>query len=99
MARQSKMVREQRLWKQEPSARRQEIKQALKHAKINDPGKVFDLMLALQKRPLNESTVRKVRRCMLCGRSKGVYRMFNMCRCCIRKNMSNGLIPGYVKSS
>ena len=43
--------------------------------------------------------VRFVRRCGFCGRPKGVYRAFGMCRCCLRKYAMQGLIPGLRKAS
>ena len=55
--------------------------------------------LKLQKRPRNESKCRVKRRCTQCGRPRGVYRKFGMCRICIRNNMVRGFIPGLRKSS
>ncbi|MEJ2066725.1 MAG: type Z 30S ribosomal protein S14 [Deltaproteobacteria bacterium] len=43
--------------------------------------------------------VRKYNRCPLCGRSRGFYRKFNMCRICLRKLALQGDIPGVIKSS
>lgn len=43
--------------------------------------------------------VRAYTRCPLCGRSKAVFRKFNMCRICFRKLANEGLIPGVTKSS
>jgi len=42
---------------------------------------------------------RRVRRCTLCGRSRGVYRKFGICRVCFRKLASEGMIPGIKKAS
>jgi small subunit ribosomal protein S14 len=42
---------------------------------------------------------RHVRRCELCGRSRGVYRKFRICRICFRKLANEGLIPGVRKAS
>lgn len=42
--------------------------------------------------------VRRRRRCRLCGRPRGVYRKFGICRLCFRKMASNGLIPGVRKA-
>jgi small subunit ribosomal protein S14 len=38
-------------------------------------------------------------RCKLCGRSRGVYKKFNICRICLRNLANRGEIPGMRKSS
>ncbi|MDR1926566.1 MAG: type Z 30S ribosomal protein S14 [Endomicrobium sp.] len=38
-------------------------------------------------------------RCRLCGRPRGFYRDFGLCRICLRKLAHNGEIPGITKSS
>ena len=43
--------------------------------------------------------VRAVSRCHVCGRSKGVYRDFNLCRLCLRTLALRGELPGVTKSS
>ncbi len=43
--------------------------------------------------------VRKYNRCRLCGRSRGYFREFDICRLCFRKLASEGRIPGIIKSS
>jgi len=43
--------------------------------------------------------VRAYNRCPLCGRARGYYRKFNMCRLCLRAHSNKGLIPGVTKSS
>jgi small subunit ribosomal protein S14 len=43
--------------------------------------------------------VREYNRCPICGRSRGYYRKFDMCRICFREMASNGLLPGITKSS
>jgi len=42
---------------------------------------------------------RHVRRCKLCGRSRAVYRKFQVCRICFRTLALEGLIPGVRKAS
>jgi len=42
---------------------------------------------------------RKYNRCQLCGRRRGYYRKFTLCRICFRNLASRGEIPGVVKSS
>jgi small subunit ribosomal protein S14 len=44
-------------------------------------------------------STRRVRRCELCGRRRGVYRKFSLCRICFRKLALEGLIPGVRKAS
>ena len=43
--------------------------------------------------------VRAYNRCPVCGRPRAFYRKFRMCRICLRKYASAGLIPGVIKSS
>jgi small subunit ribosomal protein S14 len=44
-------------------------------------------------------SVRRERRCKICGRPRAVYRKFGICRICFRKLADQGLIPGVRKSS
>ncbi len=43
--------------------------------------------------------VRKYNRCNLCGRRRGYYRKFKICRLCIRLLANRGEIPGLRKAS
>jgi small subunit ribosomal protein S14 len=38
-------------------------------------------------------------RCKVCGRPRGYYRRFGLCRICLRELALEGKIPGVVKSS
>ncbi|HKC52783.1 MAG TPA: type Z 30S ribosomal protein S14 [Myxococcota bacterium] len=38
-------------------------------------------------------------RCHRCGRARGYYRKFDLCRICLRKLALEGKIPGITKSS
>lgn len=38
-------------------------------------------------------------RCSRCGRPRGFYRRFGLCRICVREMALRGEIPGLVKSS
>lgn len=38
-------------------------------------------------------------RCKLCGRARGVYKKFQICRICLRSLANKGEIPGMRKSS
>jgi small subunit ribosomal protein S14 len=43
--------------------------------------------------------VRRHSRCKQCGRSRGYYRKFELCRICFRLLSLRGDIPGVIKSS
>jgi len=43
--------------------------------------------------------VREYNRCLCCGRPRGFYRKFKMCRLCLRKHALEGLMPGLTKAS
>ncbi len=44
-------------------------------------------------------STRIVRRCWKCGRSRGFFKRFGLCRICFRELANNGRIPGIRKSS
>jgi len=44
-------------------------------------------------------SAREYHRCPVCGRARGYYRKFDLCRICFRKLASQGEIPGVIKSS
>ncbi|HLD03395.1 MAG TPA: type Z 30S ribosomal protein S14 [Candidatus Dojkabacteria bacterium] len=44
-------------------------------------------------------STRVVNRCIICGRRRAYYRMFKMCRICLRNKAHSGDIPGLSKSS
>ncbi|HUT34832.1 MAG TPA: type Z 30S ribosomal protein S14 [Planctomycetota bacterium] len=44
-------------------------------------------------------STRKVLRCELCGRDRGNYRKFRLCRICFRTLALRGHIPGVRKAS
>lgn len=43
--------------------------------------------------------VRQHNRCPICGRPRGYYRKFDMCRICFRNLALKGSLPGVIKSS
>lgn len=43
--------------------------------------------------------VRAYNRCPRCGRSRGYFRKFNLCRCCLRELALAGQLPGVRKAS
>lgn len=59
----------------------------------------FDAVVQLNKRPRNESKSRLRNRCQQCGRPRGTFRRFGLCRICLRKAAMNGDVPGLVKAS
>ncbi len=43
--------------------------------------------------------VRKYNRCKQCGRPRAYYKLFGLCRICMRQLAHEGKLPGVVKSS
>lgn len=43
--------------------------------------------------------VRSYNRCMRCGRPRGYYRKFGLCRICLRELAHKGEVPGLAKAS
>ena len=43
--------------------------------------------------------VRHRNRCKRCGRPRGYYRKFGLCRICLRELALQGQIPGVIKAS
>ena len=56
-------------------------------------------MSKLDKMPRDMSASRVRHRCFLCGRGRGNYRRFGICRICLRNATMSGLVPGLSKSS
>lgn len=54
-------------------------------------------MAKLAKKP--KFSVRHRNRCKVCGRPRGYYRKFDLCRVCLRKLALEGQVPGVTKSS
>lgn len=54
--------------------------------------------IAKSKRLQGHST-RGTNRCKICGRPRAYYRMFGLCRLCLRELAHKGELPGVVKSS
>jgi len=55
-------------------------------------------MMVKAERPPKFKT-RRYNRCKLCGRARGFYRKFQICRICFRNLASRGEIPGVRKAS
>lgn len=77
---------------------RTELRNLIKDANISYDEKVL-LCEKLNKKPRNESLSRCSRRCELCGRPRGVYRRFGLCRLCLRNAAMRGDLPGVTKAS
>ncbi len=55
-------------------------------------------LLAKQKKQ-QKFAVREYSRCQRCGRARGYYRKFGLCRICLRELAHEGKIPGVTKAS
>ncbi|MFO0614402.1 MAG: type Z 30S ribosomal protein S14 [Polyangiaceae bacterium] len=49
-------------------------------------------------RPVKFSS-RQKNRCKVCGRARGYYRDFELCRVCLRMFALRGELPGVIKAS
>lgn len=74
-----------------------EKRKAIKDELLNDPMN-HELQHKLSK-TRNASHVRVRNRCRFCGRPRGTYRKFGICRICLRQLLNKGLIPGLRKAS
>jgi small subunit ribosomal protein S14 len=59
----------------------------------------FEARLKLAELPRNANPTRVRNRCMVTGRSRSVYRKFQLSRIMIRELGNMGMIPGLTKSS
>ena len=55
------------------------------------------LIMKARRKP--KFAVRGYTRCNICGRARGVFRKFQLCRICLREQAHRGLLPGITKSS
>ena len=78
-------------------------KRAALKAIINDQSKTdeerFQARLELQQLPRNSSPSRLRNRCVVTGRSRGVYKQFGLTRHKVREMAMRGEIPGMTKAS
>lgn len=79
-------------------AKRVELKKIIKSHKTSLEEKE-NAIAKIEKLPKNSSTVRLRNRCLLTGRSRGVYRKFKLSRLCFRELALDARLPGIVKSS
>ena len=74
------------------------IKQIIKESAEN-PEEMMRARMKRNKMSRNASPSRVRRRCGQCGRSRGVYRLYGLCRICLREAAMRGDIPGLSKAS
>ncbi len=77
--------------------RRDELKETIKSS--TDFQVIMECQAKLAKLPVNSNPVRHSTRCQSCGRPHAVYRKFNLCRICLRKELMSGNVTGGRKSS
>ncbi|MDR0406922.1 MAG: 30S ribosomal protein S14 [Holosporales bacterium] len=83
---------------QRQKVRRSALKGVIMDKKI-DPAERFQAQLKLSALPRNGAASRIRNRCLLTGRSRGVYRKFRLSRLMFREMASAGLLPGVRKAS
>lgn len=79
-------------------AYRLELKEKIRSPK-STPEERLDAQMRLQKLPKGALPVRLRNRCQLTGRSRGVYKKFNLSRIKFRELAHQGLLPGVGKAS
>lgn len=99
MAKKSIIAREKK--KQRVVERCAEVRKSIKEAfkKATDFEERFEIANKLHKLPRNAGPSRTVQRCRMCGRPKGVFRKFGLCRIHLREAMNRGDVPGGRKAS
>ena len=78
--------------------KRKELKIKIKDKKLPLEQR-FKAQMKLTKLPKNSSRIRIMNRCEITGRPHGVYRKLKISRIALRQLVSQGKIPGMVKSS
>jgi len=96
----SQVLRDQRRDKliQKHAAKRAELRAKLKDATIA-AGDKHAIQEAFAKLPRNSCPARRTRRCRVTGRSRAVYRKFEVSRIMLRELGLRGELPGLRKSS
>lgn len=72
---------------------------ALKEQLLKEPEQRDELQIKLQSRSRDESPIRIRSRCRFCGRPRGTYKKFGLCRVHLREAAMRGEVPGLKKSS
>jgi small subunit ribosomal protein S14 len=100
MAKTNMKARERRRISMSKKAR---SKRELLKSKIKDQNLPYEekmvFVAKLMQSPRDESPSRVRNRCRVCGRSRGVYKKFKLCRIHLREAMVRGDVPGLVKAS
>ena len=88
---------------------RRELVKKFKNKRKNLKKKIMQKSITIEERlkyqnqlnelPRNSSSIRVRNRCMLTGRTRGVYRKFGLSRIKLRELSMTGYLPGVVKSS
>jgi small subunit ribosomal protein S14 len=100
MARKCKKVKEEKRIQLSQKARlkRKDLQDKIKSPHTSDEDRSL-FVTELNMRPRNESQVRVRSRCRFCGRSRGVYKKFGLCRIHMREAFVRGDVPGLRKAS
>lgn len=100
MAKTSVIEREKKRLKKVAAARtrREGLKETIR---VGNEDERDEAIIALQKLPRDTSPARVTVRCSVegCGRPRGVYRKFGLCRIHFRERFCQGEIPGTKKAS
>jgi len=75
-----------------------ELKETIRSPKTSDEER-YEAQRKLAKIPKSALAVRFRNRCQLTGRSRGVYRKYNLSRIKFRELAHQGLLPGVSKAS
>lgn len=83
------------------SERMRAVRKAIKEIiRVGDDDDARDeAIVKLQKRRRDESPVRVRDRCRQCGRPRGTYKKFGLCRIHLREAAMRGDVPGLRKAS
>jgi small subunit ribosomal protein S14 len=79
-------------------AKREALKNTIKSPYVEYEEK-SQAVAKLNKSKRDESPIRIRNRCRVCGRSRGVYRKFGLCRIHLREAFVRGDVPGLLKAS
>jgi len=77
---------------------REELKEVINDKQV-DYDEKMQAVIKLNKQKRDMSLCRCKSRCASCGRSRSIYRKFKLCRLCLRKVFTFGLVPGLRKAS
>lgn len=99
MAKKSVIVRGK---KREELVKKYAAKRAALQSAIKKADSLEESLIQQEKQrqlPRDSSSTRVTRRCGQCGRPRGVYRKFGLCRICLRNALMQGNVPGGRKAS